>query len=359
MADGLTFEDSVQLAIRTIRQTPHSKLKMTPFQMHLGRKPRTALINLIDKPECLLSNWKRTLTNYILAQPTELQVVTINDAGVELADYLVLNESKKKGRSVSRDFKKYQFFEKENKPNSMKCGFKTNKVLTAVAETGHTVTTSEGRVIHKKLASKPLKLQISRKPEEQRRPTNRCRRCGKFSSGEWCETHLRLEAARQDNNNNEPSTSHTTIPTMPSKKRSYSRVVLYDSSSNDSGPINNQADTTTSEEENTDDITLKDMIGREVERIRSETPMPSSPIGCSTELIPPEDTTQPDTSGMPIRNQSTSGIETIPQDVTGKIRLKQNANGENNPLDLTIEPRRSEGIKTAKRIVKLGGVEYF
>ena len=359
MADGSTFEDSVQLAIRTIRQTPHSKLKMTPFQMHLDRKPRTALINLIDKPECLLSNWKRTLTNYVLAQPTELQVVTINDAGGELADYLVLNESKKKGRSVSRDFKNYQFFEKENKPNSMKCGFKTNKVLTAVAETGHTVTTSEGRVIHKKLASKPLKFQTPRKPEEQRPPTNRCRRCGKFSSGEWCETHLRLEAARQDSNNNEPSTSHTTIPTMPSKKRPYSRVVLYDSSSNDSGPTNNQADTTTSEEEDTDDITLKDMIGREVERIRLETPMPSSPIGCSTELIPPEDTTQPDTSGTPIRNQSTSGIETAPHDVTGKIRLKQNANGENNPLDLTIEPCRSERIKTAKRTVKLGGVEYF
>ena len=146
---------------------------------------------------------------------------------------------------------------------------------------------------------------------------------------------------------------------MPSKKQSYSRVVLYESSSNDSEPINDQVDTTTSEEEDTEDITLKDMIGREVERIRSETPMPSSPIGCSTELVPPEDTAQPDTSGTPIRNQSTSGIETVPQDVTGKIRLKQIVNGENNPLDLTIEPRRSERIRTAERIVKLGGVEYF
>ena len=92
---------------------------MTPFQMHLGRKPRTALTNLIDKPECLLSNWRRTLTNYISAQPTELQVVTINDAEGEMADYLVLNETKKKGRSVGQDFKNYQFYEKENKPNSM------------------------------------------------------------------------------------------------------------------------------------------------------------------------------------------------------------------------------------------------
>ena len=129
MVDGLTFEDSVQLAITTIRQTPHSRLKMTPFQKHLGRRPRTALSNLIDKPECLLSNWKRTLTNYISAQPTELQVVTINDSDGEMADYLVLNETRKRGRSVSRDFKNYQCHEKENKPNSMKCGFKTNKIF--------------------------------------------------------------------------------------------------------------------------------------------------------------------------------------------------------------------------------------
>ena len=43
LADGLLFENSVQLAIKTIRQTPHSILNMTPFQMHLDRKPRTAL----------------------------------------------------------------------------------------------------------------------------------------------------------------------------------------------------------------------------------------------------------------------------------------------------------------------------
>ena len=54
----------------------------------------------------------------------------------------------------------------------MKCGFKTNKILTAVAETGHTITTSEGRIIHEKLASKPLNFQTSRKSEDQRKPTN-------------------------------------------------------------------------------------------------------------------------------------------------------------------------------------------
>ena len=56
MTNGLIFEESVNLAIKTIKQTPHSKFNMTPFQMHFGRKPRTAINNLIGQPECLLSN---------------------------------------------------------------------------------------------------------------------------------------------------------------------------------------------------------------------------------------------------------------------------------------------------------------
>ena len=144
MTDGLTFEDSAQLAIKTLRQTPHTKLKMTPFQMHYGRKPRTAITNLSGQPQCLLSNWKKTPTNYISAQPTELQVFTINDSEGEMADYLILNDTRKRARSVRPDFKQYQFFEKENKPNAMKCNFKTDKMLRVIRESDHTITMSEG-----------------------------------------------------------------------------------------------------------------------------------------------------------------------------------------------------------------------
>ena len=74
MGDGLLFEEGVNLAIKTIRQTLHSKLNMTPFQMHFGRKPRTAITNLIGRPECLLSNWKKTLTNYVSAVVSEIPI---------------------------------------------------------------------------------------------------------------------------------------------------------------------------------------------------------------------------------------------------------------------------------------------
>ena len=216
MADGLTFEESVNLAIKTIRQNPHSKINMTPFHMHFGRKPRTAITSLIGRPECLLSNWKKTLTNYVLAQPTELQMFTINDSEGEMADYMVLNDSKKRARSVSREFTQYQFYEKENKPNAMKSRFKTNKTLTAVKETKHTVTTSEEKIIHKKLASKPIKFQLPKKLEEKRKPTNRC-----ISQGDYCDTHKRVFGVPK--NTDEPSSSYT-LPTKPRKRSTYGDI---------------------------------------------------------------------------------------------------------------------------------------
>ena len=186
---------------------------MTPFQLHYGRKPRTPITNLIGQPNCLLTNWKKTLTNYILAQPAELQVFTIPDSDGELADYLILNESRKRGRSVSDSFKSYQFFEKENKPNALKCRFKTDKVLTAARETKHTITTTDGKTIHKKLASNPLKFPPLKKNEEIRKPTKRCARCGRFSNEELCDTHKIIKSELQ-----KQSTSSETFPMMPVKQ---------------------------------------------------------------------------------------------------------------------------------------------
>ena len=244
----------------------------------------------------------------------------------------------------------------------MKCGFKTDKILTATKETDHTVTTSDGRTIHKKLASKPLKFQTQRKPDEPKKAITRCKRCGKFSSGKYCEAHRQL-----DSNNNDaeegPSTSRN-FPTMPAKKK-YKRIITYDSSSRESntadpssGEDNPNSDR---EEEDPEETDLRAEIGREIERLREQTPAPTTQVGCSTGRAsnPP----QPDVQGTPIHRQTTpdTGIETAePGDgITGKIRAEQNSYFEKNQTKSEPEPRRSERIKSARRVVKLGGVEYF
>ena len=164
----------------------------------------------------------------------------------------------------------------------MKCRLKTTKILFSVKETDHTVTTTERKIMHKKLASKPINFQLSRKPEEQRKPTSRCRRCGTFSQGEYCDTHKRLLGL--PSHTQEGSCSFT-LTTMPQEKSIYGDVTndnieICDSHSQtspyaekiepngDQAPATEEPRTAT---EPTPDATV---------------PLPSTPIDCSTSHDP-------------------------------------------------------------------------
>ena len=349
LEDGLTFEESVARAIKTIRQTPHNTLKMTPFQLHHGRKPRTPITNLIGQPTCLLANWKKTLTNYILAQPAELQVFTVHDFDGELADYLVLNESRKRGRSVRDNFESYQFFEKETKPNIMKCRFKTNKILTASNETKHTITTTDGKVIHKKLASNPLKFQPAKKTEEPRKPTNRCTRCGRFSHDDLCDTHKRIRSEQQG----QSTSADKTIPTMPIERPEARPdiTVISDSQSSHADELPSTANIDP-ELTITAEIKYDDAVKPTEETRDNETPAMSPPVDCRTEKTKRTakdfDNTPP---GLPQK------IHMSPNRGVVELNLDGGENTENKVGEKGI--RRSDRIKSANRVVKMGGIDYF
>ena len=178
--------------------------------------------------------------------------------------------------------------------------------------------------MHKKLASKPLDFQTPRKPDEQRKAITRCKRCGKFSSGKFCEAHRHL-----DNNSDTeegPSTSRA-LPTMPTKKK-YKRIIAYDSSSGESntadlssGEDNPDSDREEEEPEETD---LRAEIGREIERLREQTPAPTTQVGCSIGRA--SNPSQPDVQGTPIHRQTTpdTGNETAEpgKGTTGKVRAE-------------------------------------
>ena len=143
-----------------------------------------------------------------------------------------------------------------------------------------------------------------------------------------CETHRHL-----DNNNNDaeegPSTSRT-LPTMPTKKK-YKGIIAYDSSSGESNTAdpNSGEDNPDSDraEEDPEETDLRAEIGREIERLREQTPAPTTQVGCSTGRAsnPP----QPDVRGTPIHRQTTpdTGNETAEpgEGTTGKIRAEQNS----------------------------------
>ena len=57
MEDGLRLTESVNGALRVMRFPIHTGLKITLFELHHGRKPRTELSNIVKDGKTYLSNW--------------------------------------------------------------------------------------------------------------------------------------------------------------------------------------------------------------------------------------------------------------------------------------------------------------
>ena len=273
-----------------------------------------------------------------------------------MADYTVLNDSKTRARLVSPEFKQYQFFEKENKPNALKCKFKTNKMLTAIKETKHTITTSEGKTIHKKLASKPVKFQFLRKPEEKRRPTNKCGRCGKFCQGEFCDTHKRVYGIPKGQQ--EPCSSHT-LPMMPQKRSTYGDIITTQTETDVQEP---RAVITTTQQHEEQSAVAEETQPEENVSPGVNTPLPTTPIQCSTSHGPCLSQKDEDQTTS-IRATVTAEIPAETEKANkekGKIVIKEIKQKVNKvtfeqPNDL----RRLDRIKGDRWTEKIDGIEYY
>ena len=55
--DKIGLSGSMNQVLRVIRFTIHTGPKMSPFELHHGRKPRTELTNLIERNKSYLSDW--------------------------------------------------------------------------------------------------------------------------------------------------------------------------------------------------------------------------------------------------------------------------------------------------------------
>ena len=231
----------------------------------------------------------------------------------------------------------------------MKCRFKTNKILTAANETKHTITTTDGKVIHKKLASNPFKFQPAKKTEEPRKPTNRCNRCGRFSHDDLCDTHKTIRSEQQG----QSTSADKTIPTMPIE-RSEARpdiTVISDSQSSHADELPSTANIDP-ELTITAEIKYDDAVKPTEDTRDNETPAISPPVDCSTEKTKRTAKNFDNTpTGSPQKKH------TSPNRGVVELNLDGGENIENKVVEKGI--RRSDRIKSAKRVVKMGGIEYF
>ena len=156
-----------------MRVTIHTGQKITPFELHHGRKPRTELTNLVKTEKSFLSNWSETSIS-ANSRPEIPIYVTRNEDG-EVSNHIVMTRTKaeenvlaekspKKKNSVSNYL--FRFFEKNHNKKSLEGRFQKHQ-QTAVKGTEHTVTTDIGKTMHRKFISDPIIFQKEKKQHQR------------------------------------------------------------------------------------------------------------------------------------------------------------------------------------------------
>ena len=143
---GERFGKALDMSLDVMRKTPHTRLKKSAFELHYGRKPNTEISNLLNLDEI-----EKLTKRSVSAKPDTLQVYSFSGAG-GVSDQLPM-KSKKGAKGVS-DYP-FSFLEKKHQRNKFESAY-SDKPQLAMSCTSHTVTTPNGRVLHRKLISKPI-----------------------------------------------------------------------------------------------------------------------------------------------------------------------------------------------------------
>ena len=92
LEDNLCLTECVNRALKVMRFTLRTGLKITPFELHHGRKPQTELTNLVKNGRSFLSDWTE-LSVLAEKKPMIPIYVSRNEEG-DVSNYLVLAKTK-------------------------------------------------------------------------------------------------------------------------------------------------------------------------------------------------------------------------------------------------------------------------
>ena len=92
LEDGIGITESVNRPLRDMRLTIHTGLKITPFELHHGRKPRTELTNIVKDGKTILSNW----SEMTISAPTrpKIPIYVDRDAEGEITNHMLMARTK-------------------------------------------------------------------------------------------------------------------------------------------------------------------------------------------------------------------------------------------------------------------------
>ena len=142
---GERFRRALELSLDVMTKTPDRRLKKSAFELHFGRRPNTEISNLLN-----LDNLEKLTKHSVSAKPDTLQVYSFSGAG-GVSDQLPM-KPKKNAKGVSSYL---VISRKKHQRNKLESAY-SDKPQLAILGTKHTVSTPNGRIIHRKMISKPF-----------------------------------------------------------------------------------------------------------------------------------------------------------------------------------------------------------
>ena len=148
-----------------MRLTIHTGFKVSPFELHHGRKPRTKLVNIFEKNKSYLSDWTTLNISVPLKQ---IPIYTARNKKREVTDHMIMakkgktpccashrSPERKPVKPVSRKFQyPYTYTENWNHTKLLEGKYKEQPTIT-VDGTKHTVRIADNSIFDRKLISTP------------------------------------------------------------------------------------------------------------------------------------------------------------------------------------------------------------
>ena len=111
LEDNLCLTECVNRALKVMRFTIHTGLKLPPFELHHGRKPRTELTNLVKDGKSFLSDW--TELSVSAERKPKIPIYVSRDEEGDVTNYLVMAKTKAEEKAVDKQPRKKHSTEKK------------------------------------------------------------------------------------------------------------------------------------------------------------------------------------------------------------------------------------------------------
>ena len=93
LEDKIGFTENINRALRVLRFILLTGLKVSPFELHHGKKPKTELTNIVKDIKSHLSDWK---TINVSVPPKQIPIYQTRNGKKSVTNHIVMATKKKR-----------------------------------------------------------------------------------------------------------------------------------------------------------------------------------------------------------------------------------------------------------------------